>query len=309
MVGSNGDEENRMAEEGDEANEDQALVRAGYRSLMDDITNNEDELGDVSGQCQGRLREYMVANEQLFEQVAAPQEAVLDARVLKQLSRLCRTQAEQMSANITQFNQQEFAEKLMANMGGGGISGRKWVLLGTQVKTMFKRSPCLTYLYGALDTTPPPPKARKEREVRATQATRVKDLVATKDTIMQEAEASDNQTEQLVKHVFKCLVAAWKQGGKAPVNFFRFVIDPESFGATIENLFHVSFLVKEGKVNVSVDEGLGLPVIEPVTRQAAGGGSAEERKNQVVMNICMEDWQKLKESLEVKRALIPRMQS
>ena len=110
-----------MAEEGDEANEDQALVRAGYRSLMDDITNNEDELGDVSGQCQGRLREYMVANEQLFEQVkkhwkqcllyspfqvAAPQEAVLDARVLKQLSRLCRTQAEQMSANITQFNQQ-----------------------------------------------------------------------------------------------------------------------------------------------------------------------------------------------------------
>ena len=51
---------------------------------------------------------------------------------------------------------------------------------------MFKRSPCLTYLYGALDTTPPPPKERKERDVRATQATRVKDLVATKDTIMQE---------------------------------------------------------------------------------------------------------------------------
>ena len=131
-----------------------------------------------------------------------------------------------MSANITQFNQQvsreiscsdhhllceqEFAEKLMANMGGGGISRRKWILLGTQVKvkcnsvdmnkhivtksigsisrpqTMFKRSPCLTYLYGALDTTPPPPKERKERDVRATQATRVKDLVATKDTIMQE---------------------------------------------------------------------------------------------------------------------------
>ena len=68
---------------------------------------------------------------------------------------------------------------------------------------MFKRSPCLTYLYGALDTTPPPPKVsirgspsadlktltskeRKERKPRATQATRVKDLVATKDTIMQE---------------------------------------------------------------------------------------------------------------------------
>jgi len=299
-----------MGGEEDESNVDQAVVRAGYRSLMDDITNNEEELGDVSGVCHTQLKEYMEANEALFEQVSAPQEAVLDARVLKQLSRLCRTQAEQLSANITQFNQQEFAEKLMANMGGGDISRRKWVLLGTQVKTMFKRSPCLTYLYGALDTTPPPPKERKERDVRATQATRVKDLVATKDTIMQEAEASDNQTEQLVKHVFKCLASAWKQGGKEPVNFFKFVIDPESFGATIENLFHVSFLVKEGKVNISVDEGLGLPVIVPV-RQAAGGGggAAEERKNQVVMNLCMDDWQKLKESLGVRRALISRMQS
>merc|ERR1712130_961914 len=96
-----------------------------------------------------------------------------------------------------------------------------------------------------------------------------------------------------------------------PVNFFRFVIDPESFGATIENLFHVSFLVKEGKVNVIVDEGIGLPVIVPVRQGAAGGGggSAEERKNQVVMNMCMEDWQKLKEKLDVRRALISRMQT
>jgi len=308
MVGSQ--EERMEVTEGDDggSNGDQALVRAGYRSLMEDITTNEEELGDVSGQCQSRLLEYMAQNQALFQQVSAPQEAVLDARVLKQLSRLCRTQAEQMSANITQFNQQEFAEKLMANMGGGGISRRKWVILGTQVKSMFKRSPCLTYLYGALDTTPPPPKERKEREPRATQATRVKDLVATKDTIMQEVEASDNQTEQLVQHVFKCLVAVWREGGKRPVNLFRFVIDPNSFGATIENLFHVSFLVKEGKVDIKVDEDLGLPVIIPVGKARQGEGG-QEKKNQVVMNICMEDWERLKEKLNVRRALISRIQS
>ena len=68
---------------------------------------------------------------------------------------------------------------------GQPIAKKKWVLLGKQVKVtsqptmnqatafarshhteytapllqgMFQRSPCLTYLYGALDTTPPPPK-------------------------------------------------------------------------------------------------------------------------------------------------------
>ena len=35
-------------------------------------------------------------------------------------------------------------------------------------------------------------------------------------------------------------------------------------------------------MNISVDEGLGLPVIVPVSsRRAAEGGAAEERKNQV----------------------------
>ena len=67
MVGSNG--ENRMGGEEDESNVDQAVVRAGYRSLMDDITNNEEELGDVSGVCHTQLKEYMEANEALYQQV------------------------------------------------------------------------------------------------------------------------------------------------------------------------------------------------------------------------------------------------
>ena len=67
MVGSNG--EKRMGGEEEESNVDQAVVRAGYRSLMDDITNNEEELGDVSGVCHTQLKEYMEANEALFQQV------------------------------------------------------------------------------------------------------------------------------------------------------------------------------------------------------------------------------------------------
>ena len=65
---SNGEKRIEGGEE-EESKVDQAVVRAGYRSLMDDITTNEEELGDVSGQCHTRLREYMEANEELFHQV------------------------------------------------------------------------------------------------------------------------------------------------------------------------------------------------------------------------------------------------
>ena len=58
-----------MGGEEDESNVDQAVVRAGYRSLMEDITNNEEELGDVSGVCHTQLKEYMEASEALFQQV------------------------------------------------------------------------------------------------------------------------------------------------------------------------------------------------------------------------------------------------
>ena len=63
------EEEEMEVEEEMESRVDQAHVRAGYRSLMDDITTNEEELGDVSGECHTKLRDYMEANENLFKQV------------------------------------------------------------------------------------------------------------------------------------------------------------------------------------------------------------------------------------------------
>jgi hypothetical protein len=48
--------------------------------------------------------------------------------------------------------------------------------------------------------------------------------------------------------------------GEAAVSLFDFVINPRSFGQTVENMFYISFLIREGTVKV-VGDSDGLPLL------------------------------------------------
>ena len=72
------------------------------------------------------------------------------------------------------------------------------------------------------------------------------DLKETTATMLAEGEKPENQTGQMVMHVFRCLVSKVRVMGRSPINYFRLVLDPTCFGTSIENMFYMSFLVKEG---------------------------------------------------------------
>ena len=90
--------------------------------------------------------------------------------------------------------------------------------------------------------------------------------------------------------MFRCLVSKFREMGRSPINYFKFVLDPTCCGTSIENMFHVSFLVKEGKVKISVCQLTGLPMITP---KSTKNKEQEEHKKQVVMNVCMDDWRRM----------------
>ena len=50
-------------------------------------------------------------------------------------------------------------------------------------------------------------------------------------------------------------VTRFKESGrKEPVDYLSFVLNRDSFATTVENVFHCSFLVKEGKVSARTDD-------------------------------------------------------
>ena len=74
----------------------------------------------------------------LYRSVDEPTAAMLDARLVAQLSRLCRQQGEGLSTNAQAFHAVEFAGKMVHNMGGttdpntGNVvlPGRHWTKFG-----------------------------------------------------------------------------------------------------------------------------------------------------------------------------------
>lgn len=71
-----------------------------------------------------------------------------------------------------------------------------------------------------------------------------------------EAEAWEGITDEEVKMLMR------KHGldAEGGMDLFRFVINPRSFGQTVENMFYVSFLIRDGKAAITVDED-GLPFL------------------------------------------------
>ena len=142
---------------------------------------------------------------------------------------------------------------------------------------------------------------------------------------MVQQEATDEMSEDEIKQLMaKHLISA--DGG---VPFFRFVINPQSFGQTVENMFYVSFLIKEGAVGIEFDAD-HLPTlrkkpheqreITALTLDTDVTPTGEERKqgdkdqeiedapqerHQAVFHLDFDTWEDLIDAFNIKESIIP----
>jgi hypothetical protein len=67
-------------------------------------------------------------------------------------------------------------------------------------------------------------------------------------------QKQENATSTMVRLVAELLRK------HSPINLFEFVLHPTSFGQTIENIFYLSFSVRDARAKIE-DDANGLPVV------------------------------------------------
>ena len=102
---------------------------------------------------------------------------------------------------------------------------------------------------------------------------------------------------------------------KQPISYFKFLLDPQSFSKSVENIFHFSFLIKEGRASFELDDnGKGLPFTKPLKARKSLGKQIKRRdqdfdedenedndnNHQAIISLTYDDWEDMIDQLDIK---------
>ncbi|PWN22469.1 hypothetical protein BCV69DRAFT_246606 [Microstroma glucosiphilum] len=295
-------------------------VRKGYRGLIAEVEDAGGNLGEIKA---ADLTEMVKRADEFRSKVKAPNEGVLDSRFLIRVSDVGAQMARSMKLNSNAFDIDEYITRVARFIGGaarrsGGhanddededvmdlddddLDSWNWQRLGTIAAGLTKRAPTMDHLVGALSVQ------TKERASnrRTNRLERDEEEVRPETLNEGDIQKSENETTKLVQHIAKLLADV---GGGNGCNLFEFAINPESFSNTVENLFYISFLVRDGKVSIDYEDD-GEPIILRSEAPTEEDYAAGLKKRQVVMELDQATWKNLIKAYDIKHSVIPTRKS
>lgn len=292
-------------------------LRFEYRKLISDTEQNRHEL--VQPESTG-LHQALKKCGELFPKVRRTREAALDSQFLVLVSNLGREQAQHLQTGIVTFEPRTFAEKLITFMGGRHVGEEAdeesenqlrrleagdWAKLENAVANSWRRTPTIEFMHGPVSMDAPVKKVRDGAKRRSGDKPGASERV-TPEQLVRVENNNEEATTKEVQRVLEALDRVTYQGpdeDPKPVSFFKFVTNPQSFSQTVENIFHLSFLINKGNACIELDND-DLPVVYPTEPYSEQDYEEVINRNQVVMPFTMDDWKNIKQIYQIKTPMI-----
>ncbi|KAM3863040.1 non-structural maintenance of chromosomes element 4 homolog A [Diretmus argenteus] len=285
-------------------------IRSKYRDLINSVQQNREEMLDPSN---NKLNEVLDEANKLFKDVRKAREAALDAQLLVVTADVGKEKASQLLSEGSAFETSVFIEHLLTFMGATQLEDGEeeqqnetarvlppgaWHRLAERVQCCFKTAPTFHYMLGSFHAEPPPPKTPVERKEKRAPGKEPKRIMPTQ---LKKMEATQQEaTEKEVERILGYLKGYFKDDPTLPISYYEFVIDPTSFSRTVENIFHTSFLIRDGLARMYLDEDK-LPCIAPVEEGDAEGSSSPK---QGIISMSIKMWKEFIDALDIKKPLI-----
>ncbi|CAG7868032.1 unnamed protein product [Brassica rapa] len=288
-------------EEREQGVSDRRVLRSQYLALINKISDSKDDLTNVDSDKFSRIFNEF---ENLHQKVQKPREQIADAEAFLDIANTMLSSVKSQSVNGV--SPAEFVNALVNGFGqpsqridadeSASVS-IKWKDLGLAVcSTVLVSCGCSTML-GPMDTE------LKERK-KAVYRKRTKPGEGVRPDEVDDTQSEEKtDTDKNMAIMFNIL----RQ--KKRVRLENLVLNRRSFAQTVENLFALSFLSKDGRVEIIVDKNgshFALPRNAPAANLVASG---EVTYNHFVFRFDFKDWKLMSEMVPMGEELMPHRET
>ncbi|RCI16495.1 hypothetical protein L249_2865 [Ophiocordyceps polyrhachis-furcata BCC 54312] len=141
------------------------------------------------------------------------------------------------------------------------------------------------------------------------------DLTAICSKILQQLQTAQSNTQEIVAELIEDdmddaektrIMHQYGLRSTGGLDLMRFVVNPLSFAQTIENIFYVSFLIRDGRLEIEMDD-CDLPSLAPVNREEAEDEGVTRHgasKHQAVLSMDIKTWREIVRALNLTEPMI-----
>lgn len=282
--------------------EQQCMIENNVDESIVSINGTNSDTRDSGNMMSNSLGICLEAIDRVHKNVLTTVDAALDSKVLKLTSDLCLFKGKQLYDRNKQhkLNALDLVRRLEQISSDNNLKPNTsfdWRSLSRYF--MLSKIACnsIDFLLGPISI----PLNKKKRTVKTSSVSSQNKQTAHLMTLEeQELMAQKNNTEATTTRV-KRLNKILEDIG--PISFLKFVVHPTKFSKTIENIFHCSFLVHEGRASISIQDG--MTIIEACEPPIESDYKAGLSRKQFMMEMTMDTWNHALKEFAITEPIIP----